>query len=180
MKNLLLHIVRVISKLWFLLTIIFVISPLLGIIVFIVALIISMVFFNNFTEDINLEDYFTEEELRILQSDEEVDDEEYLVLLAKIQSYECPVKVDQITTWTSLEVSKDSFIYNYEINDRWHRYGEIDMNVVKSNILAQIDKNSGYLQRIIATNRNIIYRYWNHQTGTLEDVVLSIDELRSL
>lgn len=158
----------------------FVISPLLGIIVFIVALIISMVFFNSFTEDINLEDYFTEEELRILQSDEEVDDEEYLVLLAKFQSYECPVKVDQITTLTSSEVTKDSFIYNYEINDRWRRYGDIDMSVVKSNIMAQIDKTNYNVQRIVATNRNIIFRYRNYRTGTVEDVIVLNEELKSI
>ena len=124
-------------------------------------------------------DYFTEEELRKIQSDEAVDDEEYLTLLAKYQSYECPVKVDQITTWTSSELTKDSFICNYEINDRWHRYGEIDMNIVKSNILAQIDKEGYKVQRIVATNRNMIFRYWNRQTETYEDIVLSIDELKS-
>lgn len=179
MKNLLLHIVRVISKLWFLLTIMFVISPLLGIIVFIVALIISMVFFNNLTEAKNPEDYFTEEEWRKIHSGESIDNEEYLILLAKYQTYECPVKVDEITTWTSSEITKDSFICNYEINDRWHRYGEIDMNIVKGNILDQIDKKGIKVQSIIATNRNMIFRYRNYRTGTIEDVILSNEELRS-
>jgi hypothetical protein len=144
-----------------------------------VALIISMVFFNNFIEDKTPEDYFTEDEWRKIHTGESVDIEEYLILLAKYQTYECPVKVDKITTWTSSEVTSDSFICNYEINDRWHRYGEIDMNVVKSNILAQIDKKGINVQRIVATNRNMIFRYRNYRTGTIEDVILSNEELRS-
>ena len=108
-----------------------------------------------------------------------IDDEEYLTLLAKYQTFECPVKVDEITTWTSSEVTRDSFICNYEVKDRWHKYGDIDMNVVKSNILAKINKNGVNVKRVIATNRNLIYRYWNCQNDTYEDIVLSKDELRS-
>lgn len=179
MKNLKLHIVRVFGKLWYLLIIMCIISPFLCSIVFLAALIISMVFFNNFTEAKNPEDYFTEEEWRKIHSGESIDSEEYLILLAKYQTYECPVKVDEITTWTSSEITKDSFICNYEINDRWHRYGEIDMNIVKGNILEQIDKKGIKVQSIIATNRNMIFRYRNYRTGTIEDVILSNEELRS-
>ncbi len=179
MKNLKLHIVRVFVKLWYLLIALFIISPIWCTIVFMAALIISMVFFNNFTEAKNPEDYFTEEEWRKIHSGESIDNEEYLILLAKYQTYECPVKVDEITTWTSSEITKDSFICNYEINDRWHRYGEIDMNIVKGNILDQIDKKGIKVQSIIATNRNMIFRYRNYRTGTIEDVILSNEELRS-
>ncbi len=179
MKNLKLHIVRVFGKLWYLLIIMCIISPFLCSIVFLAALIISMVFFNNFTEAKNPENYFTEEEWRKIHSGESIDNEEYLILLAKYQTYECPVKVDEITTWTSSEITKDSFICNYEINDRWHRYGEIDMNIVKGNILDQIDKKGIKVQSIIATNRNMIFRYRNYRTGTIEDVILSNEELRS-
>lgn len=179
MKNLKLHIVRVFGKLWYLLIIMCIISPFLCSIVFLAALIISMVFFNNFTEAKNPEDYFTEEEWRKIHSGESIDNEEYLILLAKYQTYECPVKVDEITTWTSSEITKDSFICNYEINDRWHRYGEIDMNIVKGNILDQIDKKGIKVQSIIASNRNMIFRYRNYRTGTIEDVILSNEELRS-
>ena len=179
MKRVFSHIKRLFRKFWFFLFFAFAISPIIGLGVLIIATVLSMVLFNDPVDAKDPEDYFTEEELRKIQSDEDVDDEEYLTLLAKYQSYECPVKVDKITTWTSSEVTKDSFICNYEINDRWHRYGEIDMNVVKSNILAQIDKKGINVQRIIATNRNMIFRYWNRQSETFEDVVLSIGELRS-
>ena len=180
MKRVFFHIMRLFRKFWFFLFFAFAMSPIIGLGVLIIATALSMAFFSDPINAKDPADYFTEEELRKIQSDEEVDDEEYLTLLAKYQSYECPVKVDQITTWTSSEVTKDSYICNYEINDRWHRCGEIDMNVVKKNILAQIDKKSENVQRIIATNRNMTYRYWNRQSETYEDIVLSIDELRSL
>lgn len=179
MKRVISHIKRLFRKFWFFIFFAFAISPIMGLGVLIIATAFSMALFSDPIDAKDPADYFTEEELRKIQSDEDVEDEEYLTLLAKYQSYECPVKVDQITTWTSSEVTKESFICNYEINDRWHRYGEIDMNVVKSNILAQIDKKGINVQRIIATNRNMIYRYWNRQSETFEDVILSIEELKS-
>lgn len=179
MRRVFSHIKRLFRKFWFFLFFAFAISPIIGLGVLIIASVLSMALFNDPIDAKDPADYFTEEELRMIQSDEEVDDEEYLTLLAKYQSYECPVKVDQITTWTSSEVTKDSYIYNYEINYRCHIYGNIDMVVVKNSILSQIDKKGINVQRILATNRNIIYRYWNRQSETYEDVVLSIDELRS-
>lgn len=180
MRNLFFHIVRVLRKFGLLMFLAFVVSPISGIVALVIATVISMVFFNDPVEEKNPEDYFTEEELKRIESDEEMDDEEYLTLLAKYESYKCPVKVDEITTWTSSEVTKDSYICNYEINDNNHKYGEIDMDVVKSNILANVNKDGANVQRITATNRNMVYRYWNHQTGSYEDVVLSTDELKEL
>lgn len=178
MKRLLFHIVRLLRKFGFLMFLAFVISPISGIVVLAVATVISIMFFNDPVEEKDPEDYFTEEELRKIESDEEMDDEEYLTLLAKYQSYKCPVKIDKLTTWVSSEVTKDSYICNYEINNKNHKYGEIDMNVLKSSILSRIDKNDANAKRIVATNRNMVYRYWNRQTGTYEDIVLSTDELR--
>lgn len=180
MRNLFFHIVRVLRKFGLLMFFAFVVSPISGIVALVIATVISMVFFNDPVEEKNPEDYFTEEELKRIESDEEMDDEEYLTLLAKYESYKCPVKVDEITTWTSSEVTKDSYICNYEINDKNHKYGEIDMDVVKTKILANVNKDGANVQRITATNRNMVYRYWNHQTGSYEDVVLSTDELKEL
>lgn len=179
MRKLIYHIVRLFRNFWFVLLLAFAISPVIGLGVLIIATAISLVFFSNPKDTKDPKDYFTEEELRKIQSEEDVDDEEYLTLLAKYQSYECPIKVDQITTWTSSEVTKESFICNYEINDRWHRYGDIDFKVVKNNILSELDKEGYKVQRILATNRNLIYRYWNRQTNTVEDIVLSEKDLRS-
>lgn len=174
------HIKRLFRKFWFFLFLLFGISIVIGLVVLIIATVLSLALFSDPVEAKDPADYFTEDELRVIQSDEEMNDEEFLIILAKYQSYVCPVKVDKITTWTSSEVTKESFICNYEINDKWHRYGEIDMGVVKKNILAQMDKDAYKVERILATGRNMIFRYWNCQTEEFEDVVLSSDELRSL
>lgn len=179
MRWLVSHLMRVISKYWFIILIAGSISAFIGLGLLIVMTIVSMVFFDNHVDEKKSEDYFTEEEMRLIQNDEAVDDESYLNLLAKYQTYECPKKVDEITTWTSSELTKDSFICHYEINDKWRKYGEIDMDIVKNNILGSIDKQGYKVQRIVATNRNIIFRYWNRQTETLQDVVLSTEELKS-
>lgn len=179
MKTVFSHIMRLLRKFWYLLLFAYALSPIIGLGAFIIATVLSIAFFSDPVESKELTDYFTEEELKKIQSDEEIDDEEYLTTLAKYQSYKCPVKVDQITTWTGSEVTKDSFICYYEINDIWHKYREIDMNVLKRNILAEIDTKGKKIRHIIATNRNLVFRYWNCQTGTCEDVVLSVDELRS-
>jgi hypothetical protein len=116
MKRVFSHIKRLFRKFWFFLFFAFAISPIMGLGVLIIATVLSMALFCDPIDTKDPADYFTEEELRKIQSDEEVDDEEYLTLLAKYQSYECPVKVDKITTWTGSEVTKDSFVCNYEIN----------------------------------------------------------------
>ena len=177
MKRLLSHIKRLFRKFWFFLFIAFCLSPILGLGVLIIAIGLSITLFSDPIDAKDPTDYFTKDELRKIQSDEEIDNEEYLILLAKVLSYECPVKVDPITTWTSSEVTKDSFIYNYVINDKGHRYNEFNTNVVKSRILNTIDEDQ-QIKRILATNRNIIYRYWNQQTKTFGEIVLSIDEIK--
>lgn len=180
MKKIFLHICRLYAKFWFLLFIPFAASPIIGLGVTIIALIISLIFFDDPVEEKDPSDYFTEDELRRLETEgeDDVDDEEYLTLLAKYMSYKCPNKIDAITTWIGSEVTKDSFINNYEVNDKWHIYGKVDINVLKSNALGRIDKESDMVQRIIATNRNMIFRYRNCQTDKIYDVILSTDELR--
>jgi len=179
MKRFFYHLSRVISKHWFIIIISSTISGIVGLVVLILMIAWSMAFADDPVEEKDPRDYFTEEELRFINSDEAADDESYLALLAKYQTYECPKKVDEITTWTSSELTKDSFICHYEINDRWRKYGKIDMNVVKQNILNTIDKDGYKVQRIVATNRNMIFRYWNRQEQSFSDVVLSNEELKS-
>lgn len=178
MKRVFLHIKRLFAKFWYLFAISFAISPVALLIVLVVATAISIALFDDPAEAKDPADYFTEDELSKLQSGEVEDDEEFLALLAKYQTFKCPVKIDDITTWTSSQLTKEAFILNYEINDRRNRY-VIDMNVAKSRALAQLDKENENVKRLVATNRSMIYRYWNRQTDEVEDVVLSTDELRS-
>ena len=130
-------------------------------------------------EEKNIDDYFTDEDMKKMDKAEELDDDEYLTLVAKFQTYQCPKKVDQITTWTSSELTKDAYVYNYEIFDKWHKYGELNLMDLKNRILAGIDKQNVNIQRIIASNRNLVFRYRNYQKNTIDDVVLTTNELRS-
>ena len=179
MKKVIYHITRVFSKCWFIILLACTISPIVAFGVLILFTIISMVFSSEPVEEKNIDDYFTDEDMKKMDKAEELDDDEYLTLVAKFQTYQCPKKVDQITTWTSSELTKDAYVYNYEIFDKWHKYGELNLMDLKNRILAGIDKQNVNIQRIIASNRNLVFRYRNYQKNTIEDVVLTANELRS-
>ena len=53
------------------------------------------------------------------------------------------------------------------------------MDTVKSDILSRIDKEDYKVKYIIDSNRNMVFRYWNHQTETIEEIVLTTNELRN-
>jgi len=179
MKKVFYHITRVFSKCWFIILLACTISPIVALGVLILFTIISMVFSSEPVEEKNIDDYFTDEDMKKMDKAEELDDDEYLTLVAKFQTYQCPKKVDQITTWTSSELTKDAYVYNYEIFDKWHKYGELNLMDLKNRILAGIDKQNVNIQRIIASNRNLVFRYRNYQKNTIDDVVLTTNELRS-
>lgn len=179
MKKVIYHITRVFSKCWFIILLACTISPIIGLGVLILFTIISMVLSSEPVEEKNIDDYFTDEDMKKMDKAEELDDDEYLTLVAKFQTYQCPKKVDQITTWTSSELTKDAYVYNYEIFDKWHKYGELNLMDLKNRILAGIDKQNVNIQRIIASNRNLVFRYRNYQKNTIDDVVLTTNELRS-
>lgn len=179
MKQIIYHLTRVFAKCWFIILLACTISPIIGLGVLILFTIISMVFSSEPVEEKNIDDYFTDEDMKKMDKAEELDDDEYLTLVAKFQTYQCPKKVDPITTWTSSELTKDAYVYNYEINDKKHMYRLLDMNDLKNQILSKIDKQNDKIQRIIASNRNLVFRYRNYQKNTIEDVVLTANELRS-
>lgn len=179
MKKVFYHITRVFSKCWFIILLACTISPIVALGVLILFTIISMVFSSEPVEEKNIDDYFTDEDMKKMDKAEELDDDEYLTLVAKFQTYQCPKKVDPITTWTSSELTKDAYVYNYEINDKKHMYRLLDMNDLKNQILSKIDKQNDKIQRIIASNRNLVFRYRNYQKNTIDDVVLTANELRS-
>ena len=179
MKKVFYHITRVFSKCWFIILLACTISPIIGLGVLILFTIISMVFSSEPVEEKNIDDYFTDEDMKKMDKAEELDDDEYLTMVAKFQTYQCPKKVDPITTWTSSELTKDAYVYNYEINDKKHMYRLLDMNDLKNQILSKIDKQNDKIQRIIASNRNLVFRYRNYQKNTIDDVVLTANELRS-
>ena len=127
--------------------------------------------------DSNL-DNFSERELEIVFSenlDESVSDDEYLTLIARYQSLLCPKKVDCVTTWVSSEVTNEAYIYEYELKKEPNGFG---VNNLKNNILSSINKNSVQARRMVTSNRDMVFRYYNRSTNESFDIRISCEELK--
>lgn len=177
MKKLFLHIKRLFKKFWFVIFFFFALSLAHGLIALIVMTIISMLFFDNIVDVDAILENFTEEQLKIIFSeemDENVTDDEYLTLLARYQSFFCPKKIDRKTIWTSSVVTNDAYIFSYELNGN----EPISMEEQKKRILAQINTNGVHVMRLVNSNRQLVFRYAYRQTGQTVEIVFTTDELR--
>ena len=179
MKRVILHSKKVIRNHWFIICIAGAVSFIFGIIAFLAFLIYSM----NFTEDpVDVNDImkeFTEEELGIVLADtmdENVSDEEYFTLLARYQSYFCPKKVDRVTTWVGSEVTKDSYIMSYEIKKEIEGFSA---DVLKDNILKEINPNCVQTIRLVRSGKNMVFRYTYTNTYESFDIVITPNDLKA-
>ena len=179
MKRVFLHSKKVIRNHWFIICIAGAVSFVYGIIAFLAFLIYSM----NFTEDpVDVNDImkeFTEEELGIVLADtmdENVSDEEYFTLLARYQSFFCPKKVDRVTTWVGSEVTKDSYIMSYEIKKEIEGFSA---DVLKDNILKEINPNCVQTIRLVRSGKNMVFRYTNTSTYDSFDIVITPNDLKA-
>ena len=179
MKRIFLHSKKVIANHWFIIAIAWAVSFIFGIVAFLLFLIYSL----NFKEDpIDVKDIlnnFTEEELAIILSDtidENVSDDEYLQLQAKYQSQFCPKKVDHITTWMGSVVSGSAYIMYYEIKKN---YQAIDKDVLRNNILTQINRGNVLTIRLARSHRNMVLRYTDSKSGDYFDIVIDNNELKA-
>ena len=179
MKRVILHSKKVIRNHWFIICIAGAVSFVYGIIAFLAFLIYSM----NFTEDpVDVNDImkeFTEEELGIVLADtmdENVSDEEYFTLLARYQSFFCPKKVDRVTTWVGSEVTKDSYIMSYEIKKEIEGFSA---DVLKDNILKEINPNCVQTIRLVRSGKNMVFRYTNTSTYDSFDIVITPNDLKA-
>ena len=179
MKRVILHSKKVIRNHWFIICIAGAVSFVYGIIAFLAFLIYSM----NFTEDpVDVNDImkeFTEEELGIVLADtmdENVSDEEYFTLLARYQSYFCPKKVDRVTTWVGSEVTEDSYIMSYEIKKEIEGFSA---DVLKDNILKEINPNCVQTIRLVRSGKNMVFRYTNTSTYDSFDIVITPSDLKA-
>lgn len=179
MKRVILHSKKVIRNHWFIICIAGAVSFIFGIIAFLAFLIYSM----NFTEDpvdVNeIMEEFTEEELGIVLADtmdENVSDEEYFTLLARYQSYFCPKKVDRVTTWVGSEVTEDSYIMSYEIKKEIEGFSA---DVLKDNILKEINPNCVQTIRLVRSGKNMVFRYTNTSTYDSFDIVITPNDLKA-
>ena len=177
MRKLFLHIKRLFRKFWFLIFCICAISIVHGVIALVVMTIISMLFFDNIVDVDAILENFTEEQLEIVlaeEMDENVTDDEYLTLLARYQSFFCPKKIDRITIWTNSEVTKDAYIFSYELKGK----APISMEEQKKRIFAQINTDGVHVKRLVNSNRQLVFRYTYRQTGEAIDIVFTTEELR--
>lgn len=185
MKRVFAHFMRIVRKFWFFLLMVAPISPIVLLGVIIIMTVVSLLFFSDpvdvesVVEDII--NNFTEEELEIILAeklDENVSDDNYLSLIAKYQSCICPKKLDAVTTWIGSETLKDSYVYNYEVNDK--RIVSFDVDKQKECIRPSIDKNNVQTIRVVNSGRDIIFRYTYKNSGETKDVVFTNAELKSL
>lgn len=177
MKKLFLHIKRLFRKFWFLIFCICAISIVHGVIALVVMTIISLLFFDNIVDVDAILENFTDEQLEIILSEEmdvNVTDDEYLTLLARYQSFFCPKKIDRITIWTSSEVTKDAYIFSYELKGK----EAITREKQKKRIFAQINTNGVHAKRLVNSNRKLVFRYTYRQTGETIEIAFTPDELR--
>ena len=178
MKRLFLHIKRIFKKFWFVIFFMSAMSLVFGLVLVIVMTAISLLFFDDPVDVDAILDNFSERELEIILSeemDESVADEEYLELLSRYQSYFCPKKLDSITIWTSSIVTADHYIYEYELKKHIDSFS---VEKLRKDILGRINKSSVHVQRIVRTNRNMIFRYTYRDNYETFDIVISTEELK--
>lgn len=177
MKKLFLHIKRLFRKFWFVIFFFFAISLIHGLIALVVMTIISLLFFDNIVDVDAILENFTDKQLEIILSeemDENVTNDDYLTLLARYQSFFCPKKIDRTTIWTSSEVTKEAYIFNYELKGN----DPIATDEQKKRIFAQINTNGVHVKRLVNSNRQLVFRYTYRQTGETVEIVFTTDELR--
>ena len=177
MKRVFIHSKRVIRNHWFIIAIAWAVSFIFGIAAFLLFLIYSM----NFKEDpVDVKEIlnnFTEEELGVVLSDtvdERISDDDYLQLLARYQSYLCPKKVDNMTIWTGSEVTDSSYIMYYEVKKNFEA---IDKDVLRNNILTQINRNNVQTIRLARSHRSMVLRYTDRKTDEYFEIVINSQEL---
>ena len=177
MKRVFLHSKKVIANHWFIIFIAGAISFILGIGMFLLLLIWSMAFTQDPVDVDDVMDNFSERELEIVLAEtivESVSDEEYLSTLARYQSYFCPKKLDYLTTWVGSVYTGDSYVLNYEIK---RDIEAINQETLRENILAQINKNSVQVIRLVRSCKNMIFRYTDRKTYESFDIVIGNMEL---
>lgn len=177
MKKLFLHIKRLFKKFWFVIFFFFAISLIHGLIALVLMTIVSLLFFDNIVDVDAILENFTDKQLEIILSeemDENVTDDDYLTLLARYQSFFCPKKIDRTTIWTSSEVTKEAYIFNYELKGN----EPIATDEQKKRIFAQINTNGVHVKRLVNSNRQLVFRYTYRQTGETIEIVFTTDELR--
>ena len=178
------HIKRLFRKFWFYIIFMFAISGYIGLLNLIIMIVISLLFFRYPIEPVNMEEVrqeFTESELSIINGEtmnEDVTDEEYFRLLARFQHFICPKRIDAVTIWNGSEVTNDAYIYKYELDDHGVWYNKRFVEGLKGQVLSEIDTKCVQAQRLIRSNRYLIYRYYYRHSDGCTDIVITPKDLQ--
>ena len=177
MKRVFLHSKKVFANHWFIIFLAGAISFILGIGMFLILLLWSLAFSQDPVDVNDVLETFSERELEIVLADtidESVSDDEYLSTLARYQSYFCPKKIDYLTIWMGSVYTGESYVLNYEVK---RDFETINQDVLRENILGQINKNSVHAIRLARSHKNMIFRYTDRKTYESFDIVISNMEL---
>ena len=107
-----------------------------------------------------------------------------LMLISKAENMLLPVKVDQSTNWTSSQLSNNSFVYVYEVDDSAIDLNTIDRFKLKEQMISIYAHPQKPMERqielCINTGRSIGYKYIGTQTNTSFTIELSPSELQNV
>ena len=107
-----------------------------------------------------------------------------LMLISKAENMLLPVKVDQLTNWTSSQLSNNSFVYVYEVDDSAIDLNTIDRFKLKEQMISKYAHPQKPMERqielCINTGRSIGYKYIGTQTNTSFTIELSPSELQNV
>ena len=124
---------------------------------------------------------FSEEEMDILDSktiDENITDDEFLELKARALNFICPQRIDRLTQLKGVKLTNDSFMFEYDIDEnRIHSKNWIEELKQEIRLSKETSKKEVFIQRIIRSNRNLIYRYWYSRKDGYAEIVLTPAEL---
>lgn len=184
MRKIILHAKRLFRILKYILIFLIIVAPIYYILwfflIFIFLTLFSVLFFSDPIDEKKVLKHFSENDLLIIASDsidENVSDSEYLSLMVKYVNVICPRRIDRHTTWTGARVTSNAFTSLYESKKKSE---DIDFDKYKKKIIRALDKDEVKIQRIIRSNRDLVFSYTCPDLPRSVEVVISNDELKAL
>lgn len=168
MKKIISHAKRMVRKGGWLLLLLIAISPLIGVPVFIGAMLISLILFEDPVDEDEVLDsiinqHFTRHEVEVLKSGNKnctVSDEEYLNLVGRYYSLITPIKYSDDLTWQNVELTPEALILKYDVTVPRMNLTDIDWEDVRKKLVNSMQSNNSIAQCLRRTGRSLIIRYY--------------------
>ena len=95
-----------------------------------------------------------------------------------------PVQVNQVTTWIDTRLTKTSFMYVYNLDDKEIDWKYVDKGMMKEEQISILRQNKDVMGKVIRcciiTHRNLVYRYVGSSSKKNVDVTLTDKDLSNL